>query len=229
MIGLFSSLLHLFYPHTCEGCGTALTRTEEILCLRCQLRLPATHFQHFRNNPVEKIFWGRVNIKYAMAAYYYRKSSLLQRLIHQFKYHDRQDIALHMGRQTGHQLLQSNWIYEINGIVPVPMHRTRERQRGYNQAQLLATGIAAVVNKPLLPELLVRQAHTNSQTRKNRLLRWQNVSEVFSSPSHTGVHHPHILLVDDVITTGATAEACGEALQRAGMSVSICCLAYAHH
>lgn len=229
MKDLLSSLLDLFYPHTCDGCGTDLTRTEKVLCIRCLRRLPLTGYQHLPHNPVEKIFWGRVNIRHAMAAYYYRKSSLLQQLIYQFKYDQREDIATHLGQQMGALLLQSGWLYEINSIVPVPIHPTKLQQRGYNQAMLLANGVAAITGKPVMEEILFRNNYSPSQTNKGRLLRWQNVSNVFSIRPTDQLKDQHVLLIDDVLTTGATLEACSSLLLSAGAAVSICTLAFAHH
>jgi ComF family protein len=226
MFPMLSSLVHLFYPHICEGCGRDLVRTEQVLCLHCSRRLPATGFQQYTHNPVEKIFWGRINIRHAMAAYYYTQASILQKLIHQFKYHQRKDVALHLGRQMGQMLLQSAWLYEIDCIVPVPLYAARERQRGYNQAALLANGIAGVVQKPLLPHVLERSMQVSSQTRKNRTDRWANVSRVFTVKKPGELQGRHVLLVDDVITTGATTEACSRALLAAQATVSICSLAF---
>jgi ComF family protein len=226
---LLSSLLHLFYPHTCDGCGIDLTAKEEVLCLHCQQQLPRTGYQHYPANPVAKIFRGRVNIRHAMAAYYYRKASLLQSLIYQFKYHNRKDIALQLGRQTGYLLLQCKWVHEINCIIPVPLSTSRERHRGYNQAVLLATGIAAVIKKPVITHVLTRKNYHSSQTKKNRASRWENVEEAFSLQHAHVIRNQHVLLVDDVITTGATTEACCQTLLQEKVAVSICSLAYANH
>jgi len=186
------SLIHLFFPHVCDGCGTDLTSSEEILCLTCLQKLPRTNFQHYEMNPVEKVFRGRVNIRHAMAAYYYRKSSLLQSLVHRFKYNDRQDIALQLGRQIGHMLMQCRWLHEINYIIPVPLSKSRERSRGYNQAALLAAGISAVINKPVLSGVLTRENYTSSQTRKNRELRWENVATAFTLKNAADIRNQHI-------------------------------------
>ena len=225
---LLLSFIHLFFPHVCDGCGTDLTSAEEILCLTCLEKLPRTDFQHYDTNPVAKVFRGRVHICHAMAAYYYRKSSVLQSLIYRFKYHNRQDIALQLGRQLGHMLLQSKWIHEINGIIPVPLSKSRERSRGYNQAALLAAGIAAVTNKPVLSDVLIRKNYLSSQTKKNRELRWENVESAFALSNAASIRDQHILLVDDVITTGATTEACCLTLQQAKVNISVCSLAYAN-
>ncbi|WP_177230550.1 ComF family protein [Chitinophaga sp. CF118] len=226
---LLSSLLHLFYPHTCDGCGNDLTRSEEVLCLHCKQQLPYTRFQYHAGNPVEKIFWGRVDVRHAMAAYYYKKTSLLQSLIHQFKYHNRKDIALYLGRQTGNILLQCEWLHEISCIIPVPLNSSRERRRGYNQATLLANGISSVIKKPVISHVLTRENYLSSQTKKNRELRWENVEAAFSLKHAADIRDKHVLLVDDVITTGATTEACCQALRQEKTEISICSLAYASH
>lgn len=229
MKNLLSSLLNLFYPHTCEGCGIDLTHSEQVLCLRCQQRLPLTGYQHLQNNPVEKLFWGRIHLGHAMATYYYRKSTLLQHLVYQFKYDRREDIALHLGHLMGKVLLQSGWLYEITGMVPVPIHTARLRHRGYNQAALLANGIAAITGKQVREDILIRNNYATSQTDKGRLLRWQNVSGAFSIKPAVQLDGQHLLLIDDVLTTGATVEACGKLLIKAGATVSICTLAFANH
>jgi ComF family protein len=223
---LLSSLVHLFYPHSCDGCGRDLARREDILCLRCQRRLPATGFHLYTGNPVERIFWGRVNISHAMAGYYYAPASVLQRLIHRFKYHQRKDIALHLGRQLGGMLRQSAWLYEISCIVPVPLYAVKERRRGYNQAALLAEGIADVTQKPLAAHAMRRNSPTGSQTSRGRASRWENVAQAFSVQHSEALRGQHVLLVDDVITTGATAEACSRALLGVSAGVSICSLAF---
>lgn len=226
---MIRSLLHLFYPHVCENCGQDLTATEEVLCIVCMRKLPFTSFQLNPDNPVEKIFSGRVHLQHAMAGYYFARDTCLQQLIHQFKYGGRKDIALYLGRQLGLQLKESNWWEELSLIIPVPLNRVKQRQRGYNQAALLAKGIGEVLNCAVLEDGLARKAHSVTQTHKTRLERWENVAEVFSLNYPERVTGRHILLVDDVLTTGATLEACTHALQEKGdVAVSVCSLAYAH-
>ena len=229
MINLISSLLHLFYPQGCAICGLSLASSEQQLCLQCLLQLPVTSFQHFSDNPVEKLFYGRVNIQHAMAAYYFSKASVMRKLVHQVKYKHKRELGVFLGKQMGQMLLQSNWIQEITCIVPVPVHPKREKARGYNQAALLAKGIAAVTGIPLLQQALIRTSFKGSQTSKGRILRWQNVSQAFQLINPAQFSADHILLVDDVITTGATTEACGRLFQDAKIPLSICCLAYARH
>lgn len=229
MKNLLSAVLHLFYPHICDYCGIALTASEAVLCLRCQLHLPLTGFELYRENPVAKIFWGRADIRYAMAAYYFTESAPLQQLVHQFKYHHRKDVALYLGRQTGKLLLQTDWIYEITHLVPVPLHPRKQRIRGYNQAALLAAGIAEIINRPVAANALRRLKYTDSQTKKSRQQRKENVTNVFCAGNVSPLHNGHVLLIDDVITTGATILACSQVLLQEKIQVSICGLAYRGH
>lgn len=226
LTSLFSPLVHLFYPHCCELCGTDLHQTDELLCLRCMQALPLTHFQRYPNNPVAQVFSGRIPVQQATATYYYNQSSGLQHLIHRFKYGQRPDIATWLGKQTGYQLQESSWISTIDFLAPVPLNPRKEKKRGYNQATLLANGIAQVIPLPVYPATLRREQFTATQTKKGRTDRWQNVATAFQANGNLS-DGSHVLLVDDVITTGATTEACCKALQQAGARVSICCLAYA--
>lgn len=223
---LLSPLLQLFYPHCCEICGEELSPTDNLLCLHCRDNLPVTNFHRYEGNPVAHIFRGRLDIAHATAAYYYSQSSGLQLLIHHFKYRQRKDIATWLGTQAGYMLRECSWITEIDMLVPVPLFPRKEKQRGYNQATLLASAMAGVINLPVLPRALGRLQYTDTQTRKSRISRWDNVKDVFRADPAllTG---RHVLLVDDVITTGATTEAAGRALQEAGATVSISCLAWA--
>jgi ComF family protein len=227
LTSLLSPLVHLFYPHCCEVCGTDLPKADELLCLRCQQALPATNFHRYPDNPVSLIFNGRVPVQQATAAYYYSKSSGLQQLIHQFKYKQRPDIATWLGRQMGYMLQESSWLPAIDCIVPVPLFPRKEKLRGYNQATLLANSIGHVTQLPIQPKALSRQIFTSTQTRKGRTGRWQNVADVFQA-NDTFINKQHVLLVDDVITTGATTEACCNALIATGAQVSICCLAFSY-
>lgn len=225
---MLKPLLHLLYPHTCEACGHDLSRTEEILCIRCAHRLPVTGFQLAEGNPVEKIFHGRIALQHATAGYYFGQQSSLQQLVHQFKYHGRKDIALYLGRQLGLQLRQSNWWQQISTVMPVPLHAVKQRHRGYNQAALLAAGIAGILECHTA-EGLERIPNSETQTRKSRIERWENVSSAFALKDPALVSSKHVLLVDDVITTGATLEACAQAVMSAGnVKVSVCSLGYAN-
>src|SRR5687767_261975 len=136
------ALLHLAFPHTCAGCGTDLTDVDHQLCIRCLDELPATNFHHYSNNPVEKIFWGRVPVTHATALYYFTSPSLVQHLMHQLKYRGNKELGLYLGRLMGHTLQQSNRFLHVDALVPLPLSPEKERKRGYNQSALLCQGIA---------------------------------------------------------------------------------------
>lgn len=201
LTSLISPLVHLFYPHCCELCGTDLPGTDELLCLRCQESLPLTCFHQYSNNPVEKIFHGRVQLHRATAVYYYHQSSGIQQLIHRLKYKQRADIAGWLGKQAGCQLQEASWIKDITMLVPVPLNPLKEKRRGYNQAYLLAAGIAEIVPLPVVPKALYREQFTATQTRKGRAERWQNVAAAFRANEQV-LAGQHVLLIDDVVTTG---------------------------
>nr|WP_295871833.1 ComF family protein [uncultured Chitinophaga sp.] len=222
---LLSPLVQLFYPHCCEICGAELTAARNLLCLHCHDSLPLTGFQHHPANPVADIFRGRLPVAHAVAIYYYSQQSGLQQLVHQFKYHQRKDIAGWLGKQAGYLLRSGPLAMAADCLVPVPLFSRKEKERGYNQAALLAEGIGAVIDKPVVPQALQRVQYTGTQTRKSRTSRWENVKTVFKA-NPALLTGRHVLLVDDVITTGATTEAAGQALLEAGATVSICCLAW---
>jgi ComF family protein len=209
---LGDGLLHLAFPHVCEGCGTDILDKDHMLCLQCSSNLPSTSFHLHASNPIEKTFWGRLPVTHATAQYYFTKESLIQRLMHQVKYRGNKDLGVYLGRMMGHQLAASNRFSYVDGIVPLPLHKTKERKRGYNQATLLCEGIAEVLQKPVWKDVIIRNAFTDTQTKKNRIERWRNMEGRFELINDTPIQGKHVLLVDDVVTTGATLEACGQEL-----------------
>jgi len=225
-----NSLLHLAFPHVCEGCGSDTLDKDHLICLRCLSELPATGFQLHPNNPIEKIFWGRVPITAASAQYYFTKESLMQRLMHNFKYKGNKELGIYLGKMMGNQLAESNRFSFIDAIIPLPLFKSKERKRGFNQANLLCEGTAEVLKKPVLKDVIVRTAHTESQTKKSRVERWQNMEGRFELVNEAAIRDKHILLVDDVVTTGATLEACGlELLKAENSKLSIATLCFSFH
>ena len=200
---------HLLYPHNCEGCGTDVLNDDAILCTKCLFDLPETNFTNTKNNPVEKIFYGRLNIIAATAAYYFTKDSLLQHLMIQLKYRNNKDVGFFLGKQLGYQLQESERFNDIDVLVPLPLNPKKEKKRGYNQAMIICEGIASVWQKPVLKNALIRTQFTETQTQQDRIHRWQNMQHVFAMADKNSLQGKHVLLVDDVITTGATLEACG--------------------
>ncbi len=225
---IFSSTLHLFYPHTCTGCGSDLLEENILLCLKCIHNLPHTHFAALANNPVEKYFWGRIPLEAAYSEFYFSKEFLVQQLIHQLKYKSDTSIGFYLGEMMGRTLLKSGRFNSIDAIIPLPLYADKERKRGYNQAAILGNGISSIINKPVLNETVIRRHATETQTRKHRTERWENVKDSFMVNNDKDLAGKHLLLVDDVVTTGATLEACGNIiLEVPGSKLSIATLAYA--
>lgn len=221
-----SPLFHLFYPHLCMGCGNDILDRESFLCFTCFQNLPHTNFAAFEGNPVEKIFFGRIPVEAAMCEFYFSKHSSIQNLIHEFKYKGNRQVAKFLGNLIGKSLTASTRFEGITAIVPLPLYREREKKRGYNQAELLSDGIAEVYNAPVMSRSVIRIKNTESQTQKKRVQRWENVVGGFAVVDESMLSGKHVLLVDDVITTGATMEACAQAiLQVPRVKVSIALLA----
>lgn len=223
-----SGLGRLFYPSLCACCDTELSGTEKTLCLKCTLQLPRTAYHHIAENKSFQNFMGRVPIIRATSFVYFSKQGMIQHLLHRFKYKGRKEIGNYLGRLLADELKKSNWLDTIDYIIPVPLHRSKMYKRGYNQAQSFAEGIAAVSGIPVLAKAMIRNRPTETQTRKTRAERIENVRDVFSLKQPDRVRNKHILLVDDVLTTGATLESCALALQRAvPVQISIATLALA--
>jgi ComF family protein len=221
------SFFHLLFPHICCGCGTDIIDESSMLCLRCLNALPVTGYEKFPDNPVERIFWGRIPVKCATAQFYFTKESLMQALMHQLKYRGNKDLGFQLGRLMGLQLLGSNR-FSPDAMIPLPLFPGRERKRGYNQAAVLCEGISEITRIPVLKDVIRRVHPTATQTRKSRIERWLNMEGRFELFKPERIKARHILLVDDVITTGASLEACGkELLQSNDTELSIATLCYA--
>lgn len=221
------SLLHFLFPRVCEGCGTDILQADHLLCLKCVTALPKTDFHFYTNNPVEKIFWGRLPVTAATAYCYFTKGSTIQHLLHQLKYRNNREAGLYLGRMMGHSLRASNRFDGTDALIPLPLNPNKERRRGYNQATLLCQGMAEVLGKPVLQHVVTRSVDTETQTKKSRVERWLNMEGKFVLSNPEAIAGKQVLLVDDVITTGATLEACGAALlQAAGTRVSIAALCF---
>lgn len=224
---LLQPLLHLLYPHYCEGCHTDLLLRESLLCARCELSLPTTGFWEATNNPVEKIFRGRLLVEAGAAAYFFTQDSLMQHLITLLKYKNNPAVGRWLGKKMGYALLDATRFSTIDCIIPLPLHPKKEFIRGYNQAQMIAEGLAEILQKPVLQQAMIRNQFTRTQTHQNRNSRWDNMQGVFSLQHPEWLVNKHCLLVDDVITTGATLVACGnELISVSGCRISIATAAY---
>lgn len=225
---IVSSTLHLFYPHVCTGCGSDLLQADNMLCLKCIHNLPHTNFAIIPNNPVEKYFWGRIPLTAAYSQFYFSKEFLIQHLIHQLKYKGDTAIGFYLGEIMGKTLLNSNRFSSIDALIPLPLYVDKEHKRGYNQAAVICNGMSAVMNVPVLHGAVIRQHATETQTHKQRTERWENVKQSFKVAKPAELTGKHLLLVDDVVTTGATLEACGNIiLEVEHVNLSIATLAYA--
>ncbi|MBA4196901.1 MAG: ComF family protein [Chitinophaga sp.] len=218
---------HLIFPHHCEGCGTDVLNDEDLLCAKCLHELPVTNYFSSHGNPVEKIFYGRCKIESAASAFYFTKDSLLQHLLVQLKYKSNKEVGYFLGKLAGLQMQQSNRFKNIDALVPLPLNPKKESKRGYNQAAIICDGMAEVLQIPVLNNAVERVLFTETQTKQDRIHRWQNMENVFAIKDLTGMQGNHILLVDDVVTTGATLEACANAiLKNKNVKVSIATVAY---
>jgi ComF family protein len=190
--------------------------------------LPKTDFHDYRDNPVEMVFAGRAPVFRATAFCFFKKGNITQRLIHQLKYKDNQAIGTYLGHQFGLELAKTEDFQSVDVIIPVPVHPKKLRQRGYNQSECIGKGIAETLSKPIDTSSLIRVVASSTQTKKTRYQRWENVFGIFQLTNPNTLTGKHILLVDDVITTGATIEAAAQVLfTLPAVKVSIACLAYA--
>lgn len=215
IISLCEDLLGLFYPRVCAGCDSHLRKNEENLCLICLHDLPLTYFWDYDVTPVEKLFWGRLPITSACSYLHFEQESKTQSLMHRLKYDGRTGIGKELGLAFGHKLNDKGWFSDIDMIIPIPLHRTRELRRGYNQSLFIAEGIGQVYNVQVRSDILKRVVASNSQTNKSRFDRSENVKSIFQANS-TNLKGKNVLLVDDVVTTGATMIAAGSQLFNSG-------------
>lgn len=220
------SLTHLFFPELCYGCGSDLVTQGQLLCLHCLHQLPFTDFHLHAGNPVERIFWGRLQTVRAAGMFYLTKESVMERLIYQLKYKGKKEVGIYFGNTIGRAIAETAF-NDADALVPLPLHPVKEKKRGYNQSALICEGIASVMHKPVWKHAVERVTGTQTQTRKNRIERWENMQGRFNVRNAAAMAGTHVLLVDDVITTGATLEACGNVMADAGAKVSVLTVGFA--
>lgn len=223
---IVQALQHAVFPHNCLGCQTDVLDANSLLCAKCYNDLPTTHFFGTPQNAVSNLFLGRIPVEQAGAGYYFSKEGVIQNLLIELKYRNKEDVGLYLGELIANQMLTTNFT-EVDAIVPLPLNKKREFKRGYNQANLIAQGIGTIINKPVIANAVERKLFTKTQTHESRVSRWENMQNVFVVTNEEALKNKHILLVDDVVTTGATLEACGtEILKVEGTKLSIACVAY---
>jgi ComF family protein len=212
----------MFFPELCTGCNESLLGTEEILCTNCLSGLPTTDYaKHPTNNPVFERLLGRVKIKQAFAYLYFSKEGMVQNMLHKLKYHNRKDVGVRLGLVLAEALKKSEHSFEYDVIIPVPLHETRLRRRGYNQSSCFAQGLSEGLNIPVDENIIERISITETQTRKSRIKRWENVKTVFHLKNEEAIRNKNILIVDDVMTTGATIESCAQVAVNVAANVSV--------
>lgn len=230
VLNYLENFLGLLFPNNCALCNAPMNKYEQVICLKCLYALPKTHFHLLQENEVYLRMAGRFPIAHACALYFFDKGGYVQKLIHQLKYQGAQETGKYLGNILGQDLKSSPNYSDIDWVIPVPLHPEKQKKRGYNQAACFARGIAESLACQYAEDWLVRTRHTESQTGKNKFNRWENVKEAFNFMPNQNKTFNHLLIVDDVITTGATLEACLMHIpQNSKSKISIATIAFAHN
>jgi ComF family protein len=226
--GFIEDFLSLLYPRVCAACGNSLFKHEDIICTYCLYHLPKSNYHLMEESPLDKVFWGRAQLAHTAALYIFQKKSKVQHLIHQLKYKGRMDVGIYLGKLLGAELAKAENFRDVTKVVPVPLHPGKQRKRGYNQSEQIAIGLAKAMNIEMDTTSFVRTINTETQTRKSRFARWENVKEIFEVTAPEKLANQHIILLDDVITTGATLESAAHLLLAIqGVKLSVACIGFA--
>ena len=205
---MLSAVINLFFPKTCHACDAILIDNETDICVRCRHELPLTNYHFERPETMKKIFYGRVHLEAATALFYFHKSGRVQHLLHHLKYKGKEEIGRIFGNWLGAEILESPYFESIDIVIPIPIHSKKLKQRGYNQVALFAQQIAKILNASYVDDVLLKSINTKTQVFQSREARFQSVTDSFYTQNLNTIDAQHILLVDDIITTGATIEAC---------------------
>jgi len=228
MSNFLLDFIHLIYPNLCSACGENLVKGEEAICLKCIFNLPKTNYHLQADNPIEKRFWGRTQIENATAFFHFQKGTEFQRLLHELKYKGNQKVGVVLGKYLGNELMLTEKFRSIDLIVPVPLHKNKQLKRGYNQSSCIAAGIGKIMQKPIDEKHLIRVIENPTQTKKSVYERWENTDGIFENTNTSVFKHKHVLLIDDVLTTGSTLLACADELLKSDQcKVSVATLAVA--
>lgn len=227
MISPLDNIFNLFYPELCSICENPLIKGEKTICISCLSNLPVTNFCKLKNNSVETSFYGRIYVKEATSLFYYQKKGKVQKLIHQLKYKGNQQIGAVLGDWLGENMALSDRFKDLDCIIAVPLHPDKFKKRGYNQVTTFGQSLSNKLEIPMIENVLIKVSTSQTQTQKSRFERSINVNEKFELVEKEVLNNKHILLIDDIITTGATIEACClQLLQSKNIKISIATMAY---
>ena len=225
---MFNTILNLFFPKVCYACSHLLTDNELHFCTNCRHNLPVSNYHFEKNNSVEKVFYGRVNLEQATTLLRFQKKGIVQHLLHNLKYRGHETISEVLGEWLGNELKTVEAYNNVDVVIPVPLHKNRLRKRGYNQVAKFGIEIAKALNAEYIDNVLIKITATKTQVFKKRISRWNNSNELFTITNKNLIVGKHILLVDDIITTGATIEACANMLNKArNIKISVATMAIA--
>ena len=223
----FKDILNLFFPDLCNCCEEQLVKNESLICLKCRFDLPLAEVSDVKDNFVEKTFYGRVPIEFGTTLFFYKQKGIVQKLIYQLKYKNKEELGAMFGQWFGNELATCNRLPKIDFVIPVPLHKRKRKSRGYNQVTKFGQEIAKCINAEFNEGILQSISISETQSKKQRLDRWKNVKEKFHLSDTKIFKNKRVLLVDDIITTGATLEACTIELQKSeGIKISIAAIAF---
>ncbi|MDP5198205.1 ComF family protein [Flavobacterium sp. DG2-3] len=226
---MINYLINLFFPKVCSGCRALLLQNENVFCTSCRHEMPLTQYHLDSKNEAVKKFYGKVDVQFASAFLYFNKKGMVQELIHNLKYKGHQEIGVILGSWYAEDLKEIQLEIPFDAVIPVPLHKRKFKERGYNQVTTFGKAIASNFNIPFEENILSRKIYSKTQSKKNLLGRSENIENIFDVEFTEANHNKHFLIVDDVLTTGATIEACSLALLKIpGVKISVICMAMAH-
>lgn len=225
---LINDFLSLIYPRYCEACGSNLYKHEDLICNQCIITLPHSNYHLLSVNEINLLFAGRVPLVHALCIFNFEKSGRVQKLIHALKYQNQMGLGIWLGNYYSNLLKANSILDDVDLLIPIPLHKNKLKQRGYNQSECFAKGLSEVFERPMLNNCILRLSETSTQTKKKKFERWQNVEGVFKINNPSILENKHVLLVDDVITTGATIDATWQAIKDIeGIKISVISIAFA--